>query len=199
MEQKLIEKITQEVNSRSKRYNLRKLQKIRKEIRDLTRLPKKDIFTSRPTKGWACHHGGREELQFNIGLDSSNGIDQVRFGVAFSLQPNRSLPGSDIIDVLKPKIDLFNKYMQSNPEKFSDMRMWHDRDGPSTNYAPSIIPEKLIAKDVFIFLGVRQPIDDLDYDCALDVMDRLLPLYLYTETNGNRKKQKEIKEILKNQ
>ncbi len=189
MEQKLIEKITQEVNSRSKRYTLGKLQSIRKEILPLKRLSNKDIFPSRPKfDDWVCHHGGRKELQFNIGLESSEVIDQVRFGVAFALQPSQSLPD---INILRPNIKLFNDYMESHPEEFSDMRMWHDRDGRRTYYdAPSIIDDELIAKDVFIFLGVQQPRDDLDYDCALDVMDRLLPLYLYTETKGNIKKSK---------
>lgn len=186
MEQGIIEKITQEINSRSKRYDLGKLQHIRKEILGLKRLPDQDIFTSKTTfVDWAFHHGGRKELQFNIGLESTNTIDQVRFGVAFSLERSQSLP---TIDILVPKIALFNDYMQSNPDAYSDMRMWHYQGGRSTDYAPSTIPAELITEGVFIFLGIRQPVDNIDYEAALDAMGRLLPLYLYTETQGNIQK-----------
>ncbi len=182
MKKGYLTKITQEINARSKEYDLGKLQKIRKEVHGLKRLASQDIFTSTTTfDDWAFHHGGRKELQFNIGLESINGVDQIRFGVAFSLECSQSLPS---IDVLIPKIALFNDYMQSNSESFADMRMWHYHRGRSSDYIPSPIPPELIVEGVFIFLGVRQPIDALDYDSAIKAMNRLLPLYLYTETSG---------------
>ncbi len=174
--------IVNEINNRSKHYSVGELQQIRKEILGFKRLPSREIFTSVTTfDDWAFHHGGRKELQFNIGLESLEGGDEIRFGVAFSLECSQSLP---TIDILVPKIALFNDYMQSNQESFADMRMWHYQGGRSTDYTPSVIPPELVTEGVFVFLGIRQPVDLLDYDSALRAMDKLLPLYLYTESNG---------------
>ena len=182
MQQEYLTKITHEINVRSKRYDLGDLQKIRKEVLGLKRLASQDIFTSTTTfDDWAFHYGGRKELQFNIGLESLDGGNEIRFGVAFSLECSQSLPS---IDILIPKIAMFNDYMQSNSESFADMRMWHYQDNRSTDYTPSPIPPELITEGVLVFLGVRQPIDHLDYDAAIKAMNRLLPLYLYTETDG---------------
>lgn len=46
---------------------------------------------------------------------------------------------------------------------------------------PKPIPNYLIAKDVFVFLGKSQRSDDIDYDVILNDFDRLLDLYKFTE------------------
>jgi hypothetical protein len=182
MESNYLSQITHKINACSKRYNLGDLQKLRKDILGLKRLASQDIFTSTTTfDNWAFHYGGRKELQFNIGLESLDSGSEIRFGVAFSLECSQSLPN---IEILLPRIALFNDYMQSNPDSFADMRMWHYQGNRSTDYSPSSIPPELIKEGVFIFLGIRQPIDHLDYEAGTKAMDRLLPLYLYTESGG---------------
>ena len=182
MKTDFIKNITHEINVRAKAYDIGELQKIRKEILGLKRLASQDVFTSATTfEDWAFHYGGRKELQFNIGLEDIKGDKYIRFGVAFSLECSQSLPS---IDILIPKIELFNDYVQSNFDNFADMRMWHYFKERSSDYVPSPIPPELVTEGAFIFLGVKQSIDDLNYDLAIEAMNRLMPLYLYTESNG---------------
>ncbi|MCD4738059.1 MAG: hypothetical protein K8R89_02215 [Anaerolineae bacterium] len=176
--------IISEVNLRAHTHLIGMLQEIRKDLRGLKRLPAQTIFTSLTTSDeWAFHHGGRKELQFNIGIERFDNIDELRYGVAFSFETSQSLPS---IDVLIPKVKLFNDFMQLYSEKYADMRMWHyTRDGRSSDYMPiSILPE-LVTENVFIFLGKRQPLVRLDYELLLNDLDRLLPLYKYIESGGS--------------
>ena len=194
MEQGYIAKIANEINIRSRHYNLGKLQQLRKEIHQ-KRLASQNIFTSATTfDEWAFHYGGRKELQFNIGLEPSKKHEEIRFGVAFSLERSQTLPN---IEKLVPNIGLFNDYMLNNPDGFTEMRMWwHYQDKRSDYYLPSIIPPELVTEGRFIFLGIRQPIDRLDYDAALRAMDKLLPLYLYTESGGKLEQSKQNEKSL---
>lgn len=132
--------------------------------------------------GYAFHHGGRKELQFNIGRDRVNGVEEFRFGVAFSFEPSPTLPN---INDLLPNVRLFNQYLQMYPEQFADMRMWHYvNDVPSGEYAPSAIVPELVRRNVFVFMGKRQPVAAIDYEAVLSELDRLLPLYEYVESSG---------------
>jgi len=75
--------------------------------------------------------------------------------------------------------------MQLYSEKYADMRMWHHhKDQRSSDYMPASIPPELVTEGIFIFLGRRQPIYQLDYELLLNDLDRLLPLYKYVESNG---------------
>jgi len=174
-----IESIVSEINQRAKTHPVGKLHEIRKNLPG-HRISSKYIFDSRTIKDlYAFHFGGRKELQFNIGVED----DKLRYGVAFSLETSRSLPK---INVLFPKIKRFNDFIQSYPEEYLDMRMWHYKDGVrSSDYMPTSIPHELVTKGVFIFLGKRQSLTLLDYECILNIFDRLLPLYEYVENNGN--------------
>lgn len=174
--------IISEINSQAKTHRIGKLPEIRKKLKGLKRLPT-DIFTAQTIfDEWAFHHGGRKELQFNIGIDRTGDVDELRAGVAFSLQTNQTLPK---IDVLIPKVKLFNDYIQLYWEQYADMRMWHHTSaGRSSDNLPASIPPELVTEGVFIFLGRRQPIEDLNYDLLLDDLDRLLPLYQYVESDG---------------
>ena len=184
MKNKDLRTIISEVESRAKTHPIGKLQEIRKDIKNLTRLSTRNIFTSLTIHDeWAFHHGGRKEIQFNIGFEHLDDVDELRFGVAFSLETSQSLPK---IDVLIPKIKLFNDFIQLNSEEYADMRMWHyTRKGRSLDYMPTSIPPELVTNGVFIFLGKRQSLVQLDYELLLDVLDRLLPLYKYIESDGN--------------
>src|SRR4051794_10143662 len=97
--------IAKELNSRSAGHPIGQLQSIRKALKAFRRLPSREIFTDRTIhKEWAFHHGGRTELQFNIGLEVVDGIERLHHGVAFSFQLSQTLPD---IDVLVPKARLF--------------------------------------------------------------------------------------------
>jgi hypothetical protein len=173
-----------ELNSRARAHPIGALQELRARLRGLSRKAGHDIFSLQTTKDdYAFHHGGRSELQFNIGeIGSPRGF---RFGVAFSFEPSRTLPLP--LDVLTPKVKLFNDYMALNAEHFADMRMWHfvgGAQGPSEDYRPGPIPWERVGVGVFIVLGKRQPLDTIDYEAILSDLDRLLPLYTYVESGG---------------
>lgn len=180
---KNLDSIVSEINSLAKTHPIGMLQEIRKELRGLQRRPTQDILTSLTTsEKWAFHRGGRRELQFNIGIERIGRADELRYGVAFSLETSQALPK---IDVLIPKVKLFNDFMQLYPEQYADMRMWwHFHGQQSSDYMPTSILPELVIEGAFIFLGKRQPLDGLDYEALLNCLDRLLPLYKYIESAG---------------
>lgn len=175
--------IARALNVRAASYAIGGLQEIRKRLRGYSRRPSSDIFTSHTIHPhWAFHYGGRTELQFNIGLEDVTGELELRHGVAFSFEPSQSLPS---IDVLVPKVGLFNDYMRAYPEAYPDMRMWHYRDDArSSDYPAAPIMTELVVPGPFVFLGKRQRIAEIDYDVILADFDRLLPLYEYVESGG---------------
>lgn len=174
--------IVSELNKRAKAHPLGKLQEIRRDIKNLKQISTHKIFSDSTTfEAYAFHHGGRTELQYNIGFEHTD-KDELRYGVAFSFETNQTLPK---IDVLIPKVKFFNEFIQMYAEKFVDMRMWHYTDRRSSDYLPTLIPAELVTENVFVFLGKRQPITNLDYELILTELDRLLPLYEYVESNGN--------------
>ncbi len=66
--------------------------------------------------------------------------------------------------------------------------MWHypgNGTGKSTNYRPGEVPSTLLREDVFIFLGKRKKPSEISYDDILELLDRLLPLYVYIDENVN--------------
>ena len=183
-----IRTVAEELNSCSDKYEVGKLQNIRKTIKRLKRRPSANIFSKRTifNEGYAFHLGGRTELQFNIGKDDSGG-KMLRHGVAFSFETNQTLPG---IDLLFPKVRLFNEFMRLYPDEYTDMRMRHMRRTDKRNknwsdkYMPSAIPREWTEPGVFVFLGKHSKIDELDYDNVSADFDRLLPLYRYVESGG---------------
>lgn len=176
--------IVSEVNARAKTHLVGQLQELRRKLKGLKRPPTQSIFTAATTfDRWAFHSGGRKEIQFNIGLEGGNNIDELRYGIAFSLETSRSLPS---IDVLIPKVKLFNDFIQLYSDEYADMRMWHyERNKRSSDYTPTSIPSELVTNGVFIFLGKRQPLVRIDYELLLTDLDRLVPLYRYVESAGN--------------
>jgi hypothetical protein len=174
--------IVSELNERAKAHPLGGLQEIRKELKNQKRISTHRIFSPLTTdEKYSFHHGGRTELQYNIGFEHTD-KDELRYGVAFSFETSRSLPN---IEGLASKVKFFNDFIQMYPEKYLDMRMWHYTDKQSSDYMPALIPTELVVEGVFVFLGKRQPIANLDYESILTDLDRLLPLYKYVESNGN--------------
>lgn len=171
-----LEYVAAEINKNSKSYEVGNLQNLRKKINNQSRLSSRQLFDQRTVfEEWGWHYGGRKELQFNIGIEG----DFLRYGVAFSLECSQSLPS---IEILIPKIALFNEYLNEYCEDFSDLRMWHyEGNGRSSEYMPSSIPQERVREGVFIFLGGRLEKSRIDYDLILETLDRLLPIYLCTE------------------
>lgn len=177
-----IPQIARNINEKAHPYDVGELQSIRTKLKKFARRPGTAIFSNQTTFAeWAFHHGGRSELQYNIGFDGSGG-NELRHGVAFSLELNQTL---QTIDPLVPKINLFNDFFASNTEAFGDMRLWYWADGKrSEDTPPRQIPDHLVRPKVFIFLGKRQSAGAIDYDHILRDFDRLLPLYRYVESGG---------------
>ena len=178
--------VAAELNTKAVSHPIGELQEIRKKLKKLDRRPGEDIFRLQGRSktvfpDWAFHYGGRTELQFNIGKDGSGGA-MLRHGVAFSFNTSQTLP---TIDVLKPRVRLFNDFLQLYPEKYATMRMWHfQHDKRSDEYMPSPIPPERVKQGVFLFLGKRLPIGQLNYELILNDFDLLLPLYRYVESGG---------------
>jgi hypothetical protein len=175
--------IADKLNELASAHPIGKLQDIRTQLKGLSRRPGNKIFSTHTIfEDWAFHHGGRTELQFNIGYEDGDKSDYLRYGVAFSFERSQTLPS---IDVLVPKVKFFNDFMALNAGDFSDMRMWHyDDNGRSEDRPPGPIPSALVMDGVFVFIGNRQPPKRLDYEIVLDDFDRLLPLYRYVESRG---------------
>jgi hypothetical protein len=179
-----IQRIAGKLNELAPPHTIGKLQDIRRQLKGLNRRPGDKIFSAQTTfDHWAFHHGGRTELQFNIGYADGDKNDDLRHGVAFSFKLSQTLKS---IDILVPKVKFFNDFMKLNIGDFSDMRIWHYdyHDHRSTDYPPGLISSALVKEGVFVFLGNRQSAKKIDYEEILDDFDRLLPLYQYVETGG---------------
>lgn len=179
---KTIEAIANAINAASKDFEIGGLQDLRKELRNFSRRPGSRIFSKQTiTPHWAFHHGGRSELQFNIGFDGTDG-EELRHGIAFSFETSQTLPN---IAPLREKADLFNEYLRLNPEEFADLKMWYwDSDGRSEDMLPAPVASNLIREGVFLFLGTMQPIADVTIPGILADFDALLPLYTFVEGGG---------------
>lgn len=177
-----IRTIAYQLNANAERYQIGGLQELRKELKGFTRRPGSVLFSDQTIfDAYAFHHGGRSELQFNIGFDGSDG-KSLRHGIAFSFEPSQTLPD---IDDLRPQVRLFNEYLTLYPNRFSRMRMWHWEGGArSADYMPSPIPTERIANRVFVFLGMKNPMPQVDTDEILRDFDDLLPLYSYVIGGG---------------
>lgn len=131
----------------------------------------------KPLAGYAFHWGGRSELQFNIGFEDGG---YFRFGVAFSLEPDRNLP--DPVSALRPKILAFNTLLPRF-EILKHLRMWwYQANIRSQGNRVAEISESLVRPNTFIFIGER--VDSADGGVKADVIERaasvlvsLLPLY----------------------
>lgn len=179
-----IRTIADELNANADRYQIGGLQELRKELKGFSRRPGSALFSDQTIfETFAFHHGGRSEIQFNIGFDGSEG-KALRHGIAFSFETSQTLP--DIND-LRPQVRLFNEFLTLYPNRYARMRMWHwDSHGRSAEYMPSPIPSERVANKVFVFLGLMNPIDAIDTNEILRDFDDLLPLYSYVVSNGVR-------------
>jgi hypothetical protein len=166
------------INERSVDRPFGKLQRIRKNRnggkRLANRYPFRDVHSD-----WACHHGGRPELQFNFGDEPG---DRLRHGVAFSFKQSQTLPD---YKVLLPKVERFNEFLRVNPDYYSDLLMWHwddnNHDRSPSEQRPAPIPNELVQEGFFVFMGKMQPRVGFDVEEILADYDRLLTLYNFVE------------------
>ncbi len=132
--------------------------------------------------GFAFHHGGRTELQFNIGI--SHAEKKVRHGVAFSFERTQSLP--EPLKQLGPKVARFNHWVQTSGILLKGFKMWHydpRTDEQSENRLPGVITNELVKAGAFVFLGKRVSEARVDVDRILKDFDTLLPLYQFVESD----------------
>lgn len=113
-----IHAIAEELNERARTHPIGTLQEFRKHRLE-TELFR--VNTQTTQEYWACHWGGRTELQFNIGLEGSS---KLRHGVAFDFEPSRSYAPAELIAILTPKVKLFNRFVQDHSEICTDMELW---------------------------------------------------------------------------
>ena len=177
-----IEEIVQRLNDESDRFEFGKLQEIRKERLGLQRIPNRKPFRTISRDGtYAYHVGGHDELQFNVGFECYEGKEILRWGVAISLQKTRALLD---VKILFPKLDKLNKFICCRGDDLLNgflMWHWHPSEGRSDDRSPEVVPRRLYAEGVFIFLGKYEQVDAFDPETILRDFDRLLTLYKYVE------------------
>src|SRR4051794_13057166 len=100
-----ISAIAERLNDLAPPHAIGKLQNIRTALKNLKLRPGNKIFSAQTTfDSWAFHHGGRTELQYNIGYVDRDKNDNLRHGVAFSFELSQTLKS---IDVLVQKVKYF--------------------------------------------------------------------------------------------
>jgi hypothetical protein len=173
-------------------YKISALPELRKRYLHKIKLPSA-IFTEKTifngADQYAFHHGGRDEIQFNVGEEVVEGERITRISLAFSLEPSQSLhnPVGDLDRFRRS----FNYCLETHPEFFSGFKMWYYREGVRYgDYAVQRIPDDWFQIDTFICLGViiEKPLsqlDDADYTTILDEFDRLLPIYQFSVLENN--------------
>lgn len=131
---------------------------------------------------YAFHAGGRKEFQFNIGNDELEGESIFRYGLAFSLNEDRTLHNSKA--EFKSKIERFNKFFISNSEFFRGFKMWYYSNNHFVEYFEEVqvISDKMFQADNFIFIGklFAKKVEEItvnDLDIILMTFDYMLPLY----------------------
>ncbi len=184
-----IREIAGELNSLANNHRIGDLQKIRKDIKGLKRIPSKNLFhdSTISDDGWAFHYGGRKELQFNIGFEEEG----FRYGIAFSLETSRSLPD---VSILFPKILKLNCIIRENTDYFNDYKMWVWQGKERSDIMPVVeIINDFIRPNTFIFIG--KLVKDIELEDVLSTFDSLLDVYIQIESDSNAS---ELRDILNN-
>lgn len=152
-------------------------QYLRKELKGLQRPKILKIFSDETidSKGkWAFHDGGRSEIQYNIGLDEGG----IRYGLAFSLEPSRTLPNPSI---LFHKVRQLNYLIEEKPELFEGLSLWSWYNGERKDYPNKCIPQWMITNNAFIFLGKESASESVDVNEILETFDQMLEIYVRIE------------------
>lgn len=177
-----IENITSRIETECQNYRFGLLPKIRSELhqQQSTGLPIFRPNTIDNAEGYAFHYGGRRELQFNLGFEDSG--KYLRYGIAFSLEASQTL--LDFTDLF-PQIKAFNEFVIEKPEYFKDVKMWHwVGSNRSITHSVTIIPEEILIKGSFIFIGKLVSVNSIDINEILTLFDYLLDVYEYSVSEG---------------
>ena len=188
-----ISKIADNLNEKSKDYQIAQLQNYRVEINKLSQPYTYDIFSNKSIKykdNYAYHSGGRKEMQINIGFEPDR--EEFRAGFAFSIEPSRSL--TEPVEIFKPKIKRFNEFLDKNYDKYSDLMMFYHDDVPkrSENYQIEQIGDNLIERGNFIFFGefydkkAGDNLTEKEYRHILKLLSQMLEIYFYVETGDKQ-------------
>ena len=105
--------------------------------------------------------------------------NEFRAGFAFSIEPSRSV--TDPVSIFKPRIKVYNNYLEQNFDKFDNLMMFHhDEDyNRSSNYSIKKIEDHLIDRGMFIFMGAifkkeaDETLTEKEYEHVLKTLDRL--------------------------
>jgi hypothetical protein len=178
-----ISEIARSLNLSCADYEVGRLQEVRSSFTGKRQM--RSVIFDVPSKGvneeagWAFHYGGRSEIQFNIGFEAD--FDRFRFGLAFSLEPSQFV--SDVVAQLAPKVERFNELVRSEPDLFSEWRMWvwcgSQLLKPET--AVRFITADEMKSGNFIFLGRHVKTHSIDIPNVLKTFDELMPVYRFVE------------------
>lgn len=133
---------------------------------------------------YAFHHGGRDEMQFNIGEEKAIGDTLItRYALCFSLEPSQSL--HDPVKDLEPFRIRFNQCMELHPEFFHDFEMWYFQNSKRHgNFSARKITNKWFRSGTFIAIGglIEKPLSELNDSDLTEILtgfDNLLPIYKF--------------------
>jgi hypothetical protein len=178
--------LTERINEAASAYQIGGLQQFRAKLHEKKPGTFK-LFSGQTTfvtdwGGYAFHHGGRTELQFNVGIYAAE--KTFRHGVAFSFERTQSLP--DPLNQLGPKVARFNHWVRTSGQLLKGFKMWHydpRTDERSEHHLPGEISEELLKAGAFVFLGKTVSEARFDVDRILRDFDTLLPLYQFVESD----------------
>lgn len=167
-------------------YEIAQLPELRKKYLNKKQLPGK-IFSAHTIfsgeNAYAFHHGGRDEMQFNVGREYIGQKEFTRYALCFSLEKSQSL--TDPVRVLTPFKKKLNHCIEEFNEFFSKFEMWYFKDGKrSNNFDVKEISDDWFQEGVFIAIGniINRPISNLeekDLTTILRGFDNLLSIYKY--------------------
>lgn len=179
--------VTDAIEPLLRERRLGQLQEFRKRLRGLKRRPSSGVFSSNTIFGhYAYHHGGRKELQFNLGLEDEQEQLYLRHGVAFSFQKSQGLTDLKVLD---PWVRGFNRFFEANPRAYANLRLWEWRgDTRGVERSAGGIPSEWVREGSFVFLGTRQRVADRspNIDRICDDLDNLFPLYQYVSATATQ-------------
>jgi len=126
----------------------------------------------KPNENYAFHSGGRKEFQFNIGGDWINDRTVFRYGLAFSLNEDRTLHDSKA--EFRPKIERFNNFILKHPNFFDGYSMWYYSNGEFGEFYNAVKPidSLMFQSENFIFIGkfISKSIEEINLQDINDIL-----------------------------
>lgn len=189
-----IYQIAERLNAKSieDNYRIADLPELRKLHLQKKQLPAK-IFTSQTIfdgeHRYAFHHGGRDEMQFNVGEEEVDGELRARYGLCFSLEASQSLLNP--VEDLEPFRRRFNQCVDKHFNFFNGFSLWYFQNGTRHGSFPvQKIPENWFQYGTFICLGsvIQKPLKHLTEENLKEILvgfDKLLPIYEYCVLQKN--------------